>query len=76
MDSHRLQGSLDNVTAQYKLDKTSSQAKDNRIKSLEGLVIDLGHDPSDIKATEKLIKKKNEGSQETTKYSSFRTPTN
>ena len=60
MASHKLQDSLDNVTAQYKLEKASSQAKDSRIKSLEELVIELNHDPSDIKATEQLIKKKNE----------------
>lgn len=27
---------------------------------MEDLVIELGHDPSDVKATEKLIKNKNE----------------
>jgi len=60
MTVHKLQGSLDNITAQYKMEKTSSQAKDNRIKSLEDLVIELGHDPNDAKAAENLIKKKNE----------------
>lgn len=60
MATHKLQSSLDNITTQYKLEKAFSQAKDNRIKSLEDLVIELGHDPNDIKATEKLIKKKNE----------------
>lgn len=60
MATHRLQGSLDNITIQYKLEKASSQAKDNKIKSLEDLVIELGHDLSDIKVAEKLIKKKNE----------------
>lgn len=60
MTAHKLQSSLDKITAQYKLEKASSQAKDNRIKSLEDLVIELGHDPDDIKAVEKLIKKKNE----------------
>lgn len=60
MAAHRLQESLDNVTVQYKLEKASSQAKDNRIKSLEDLIIKMGHDPTNIKAAEKLIKKKNE----------------
>ena len=60
MAAHKMQGSLDNITAQYKLEKASSQAKDNRIKSLKDLLIELGHDPNDIKATEKLIRKKNE----------------
>ena len=59
MVAHKLQNSLDNVTTQYNLEKSSSQAKDNMIKSLEDLVIELGHDPNDIKAVEKLIKKKN-----------------
>lgn len=57
---HKLQGSLDNIIAQYKLEKASSQAKDKGIKSMEDLVIELGYNPSDVKATEKLIKKKSE----------------
>jgi len=60
MVAHRFQDSLDNVTVSYKLEKASSEAKGNRIKSLEDLVIELGHDPTDIKDAEKLIKKKNE----------------
>ena len=50
MATFKLKGSLDNVTAQYKLEKASSNAKDTRIKSLEDLIIELGHDPKDIKA--------------------------
>jgi len=42
------------------LEKASSQAKDTRIKSSEDLVIELGHDPKDVKVAEKLIKKKND----------------
>jgi len=34
MTTHKIQTSLDNITAQYNLEKASSQAKDNRIKSL------------------------------------------
>jgi len=60
MDAFKLKDSLDNVTTQFKLEKAPSQAKGNKIKSLEDLVIELGHDPSDIKATEQLVKKKNE----------------
>ena len=56
----KLQSSLDNITAQFKLEKASSRAKDNRIKSLEDLVIEIGYNPNDIKVVEKLIKKKNE----------------
>jgi len=33
--AHRLQNSLDNIAAELNLEKTSSLAKDNRIKSLE-----------------------------------------
>lgn len=58
--AHRLQNSLSNTTAQLQLEKASSQAKDNRIKSLEELIIELGHDPKDFKVAESLIKKKNE----------------
>ena len=45
MTAQKLQNSLDNITAQYKLENASSQAKDNKIKSLEDLVIKLVHDP-------------------------------
>jgi len=51
---------LSNISTQYQLEKASSHAKDTRIKSLEDLVIELGHHPKDIKATEQLIKKKND----------------
>ena len=57
--SHQLQKPLNNISAKFQLEKASSQAKDTRIKSLEDLIIELGHDPKDVKATEKLIKKKN-----------------
>jgi len=60
MATYKLQDSLDNVTTQYKLERASSQPKDTRINSLEDLVIELGHDLSDFKAIEKLIKKNNE----------------
>jgi len=43
------------------LEKASSQAKDTRVKSLEDLIIELGHDPKDVKAKKQLIKKKNYG---------------
>ena len=57
---HKLQSSLDNITSQYKLEKASSQAKDNNINSLEDRVIELGYNPNEVKAAKKLIKKKNE----------------
>lgn len=58
--SHQLQNSLNNILAQFQLEKASSQPKDTRIKSLQDLVIELGHDPKDVKAAEKFIKKKND----------------
>ena len=57
---HKLQKSLDNTTTQLHLEKASSLAKDNRIKSLEEIIIGLGHDPKDVKGVEALIKKKDE----------------
>jgi len=58
--THQLQISLHNTTTHLQMQKASSQAKDIRIKTLEYLVIELGHDPKDVKAAEKLIKKKND----------------
>lgn len=60
MMAHRLENSLNNTTSQLQLEKASSQAKDNRIKTLEDLIIELGHNPKDINAVEAPIKKKNE----------------
>jgi len=60
IEAHQLQNSLNNILAQFPLEKASSQAKDTRIKSLEDLIIELGQDPKDVKAIEKLIKKKND----------------
>jgi hypothetical protein len=41
------------------LEKISSFAKDNRIKTLEELVLKISYDPSNVKAVEEMIKKKN-----------------
>lgn len=60
MMAHRLQNSLRNTTVKIQLEKASSQAKDNKIKSLEELVIELGYEPMGVKVVESLIKKKNE----------------
>lgn len=35
-----------------------SQEKDNRIKTLEDIIIDLGHDPKDPKAIQALLKER------------------
>ena len=58
--AHKLQNYLHNTTAQLELEKASSQAKDNMIKSLEDIIIELGHEPSDPKAVQELMKKKDE----------------
>jgi hypothetical protein len=39
--------------------KISSFTKDNRIKTLEELVLKIGYDPSNVKAAEEMIKNKN-----------------
>jgi hypothetical protein len=56
----KLQVSLNNVQTQLKLEKISSFSKDNKIKSLEELVLKIGYDPSNVKAVEELLKKKND----------------
>ena len=60
ISSPQLQNSLRNIATQYQLEKASSQANDTRIKSWEDLVIELGNDPKGIKATEQMIRKKND----------------
>ena len=54
--NYRLENSLNNTTAQLDLERASSQAKDNRIKALEDIIIELGHDPKDVKAVKELLK--------------------
>ena len=51
---------MSNTSAQLDLDKISSLAKDNQIKTLEEIVVELGHDPKDAKGIKELIKKKEE----------------
>lgn len=41
------------------MEKVSSLAKDNRIKSLEDLVIKIVYGPKDVIVVEEIIKKKN-----------------
>jgi hypothetical protein len=59
MNAAKLQVSLNNVQSQLKLENISSLAKDNKIKSLEEMVLKIGYYPSDVKAIEELLKKKN-----------------
>ena len=42
------------------MEKLSSSAKDNRIKTLEEIIVDLGHDPKDPKGVKALMKKKDD----------------
>ena len=50
---------LSNAQTQLKLEKMSSFVKDNKIKTLEELVLKIGYDPSNVKAAEEMIKKNN-----------------
>jgi hypothetical protein len=59
MKSSKIQISLNNIQSQSKIEKISSLAKDTKIKSLEELVLKIGYDPTNFKAKEELIKKKN-----------------
>ena len=67
MLAHRLQNSLENTSAQLDLETASSLAKENQIKSLEEIIIELGHDPEDAKGINALMKKKEEDISSLTK---------
>ena len=58
MLAHQLKESLTNTNTQLYLERMSSTAKDNRIKMLEEIIMDLGHDPKDPKGIKALMKKK------------------
>jgi len=60
MLAHQLKESLSNTSGQLDLEKISSLAKENRINTLEEIIIELGHDPKDAKGIKALIKKKEE----------------
>lgn len=55
MSLSKLQVSFANVQSQWKMEKVSSLAKDNRIKSLEDLVIKIGYDPKDVNVVEEIV---------------------
>ena len=59
MSLSKLQVSLANFQSQLKMKNISSLAKDTRIKSLEDLVINIGYDPTNVKAVKEILKKKN-----------------
>jgi hypothetical protein len=56
----KLQVSLNNVQSQLKMEKISSLAKDNKIKSLEELVLNIGYDPYNVKEVKELLKNKSD----------------
>ena len=60
MSAQKLQNTISNIQDQMNMDKASLYAKDLRIKVLEELVLQVGYDPTNIKAAELLVKKKNE----------------
>jgi len=60
MLAHQLKESLTNTSTQLGLERMSSSAKDNRIKTLEEIIMDLGHDLKDAKGIKALMKKKEE----------------
>ena len=57
---HELKESLKNTNNQLDLERMSSTAKDNIIKTLEEIIINLGHDPKDPKGVRALMKKKDD----------------
>ena len=59
MTTSELKLSLNNIQSQLKLENISSLAKDNKIKSLEELVLKIGYDPTNVKPAEEFIKKNN-----------------
>ena len=60
MSLSKLKAALSNVQSQLKIEKLSSLAKDNRLESLEDLVVKFGYDPKYCKEFEEIIKKNNE----------------
>ena len=59
MSLSKLEVSYAKIRSQLKMEKVSSLAKDNRMKSLEDLVVKIGYDLKDINIAEEIIKKKN-----------------
>ena len=58
MNLFKMQVALSNAQSQLKMERISSQSKDNKIKSLEELVVNIGYDPLDTKVVEEVINKK------------------
>jgi len=49
MNLFKIQVALSNAQFQMKMGKISSQSKDNKIMSLEDLMVKIRYDPSDVK---------------------------
>jgi len=60
MLADKLKESLKNTNAQLDLEKISSSVKDDIIKTLEEIIVDLGHDPKDPKGVKALMNKKDD----------------
>jgi hypothetical protein len=56
LDNYKLTSSLNATASQLELERASSQAKDNRIRSLEEIIIEIGHNPNDIKGIQEILK--------------------
>lgn len=52
MSLSKLKTALSNVQSQLKIQNLSSFSKDNKLKSLEYIIIKIGYDPQDCKAIE------------------------
>lgn len=56
LDNYKLTSSLNATASQLELERAPSQAKDNRIKTLEEIIIEIGHNPNDIKGIQEILK--------------------
>ena len=56
LENYKLKSSLNATASQLELEKASSQAKDNRIRSLEDIIIEIGHGPKDISGIQEILK--------------------
>ena len=59
MSLSNIRNALSNVQSQLMIENLSSLAKDNKLKSLEYLVVMIGYDPKYCKAVEEILKKEN-----------------
>jgi len=54
----KLRTTLSNAQSQLKIEKMSSLSKDNKLRSLEDIIIKIGYDPQDCKESEEILQKK------------------